>query len=630
MKGPRISEAKPDEELENMLEDIDGFEESSFKKYKDNPDDEREIKGPQISKAKPDEELENVLEEIDGFKESSFKKYKDNPDDEERNRNSIDKQSGDGGGSSNRHLVTRGLPNSVARKSNNTIPEIDSFDDEDYDESNSKRKKLSIPNLFKKKKKGDYKIISTSNNDEDLSYDPTNIDVDDDEYQDEHDGKQKSTSSHVYSNVSAADFDPMDVDDDHTKLKKMNIGQTNKKETKKKFMLCALYFTPLLILLIIGIVVGVVFFSSYDWRKKVMIKPPPKNFEVKCGDTYIDTLGNREECINICKHAECCLVEGEGSCFSDEPNCLLYSNCVDIYSEVDDVNIPTVDQSCITSHMTSKKGREKCDKACSAGKCCFDDSLITNCKTEKNKFCRQYEKCSILSHYSDLDQVANTENDDKFTQEELHNLEDPFDPVIEPIIESIIEHPLEEYDTNDENNQKPDHDDDSLYYLPKITDEEMDSMLNIRDEFDSSNLDDELKSLSNTDDGLDTSNYYEEHLDALSQEFPRYYLNDDKHENEFDHTDYSNDDTYYVAAVDLSTFCSIKALSTVTSLTSNAGLEQCLRMCKKADCCLRKGGFKCKSYTNFCLSYEVCEKVYAFKDQRQYDNMNHVKLKPGH
>ena len=627
MKGPRISEGNPDEEMENMLEEIDGFKESTLKKYKDNPDDEgrshhttiREMKGPRTSKAKPDEELE----EIDGFTESTFKKYKDDPNDEERSYHSIDKQSGDGGGSSNPHLVTRGLPNSVARKSNNTIPEINSFDDDDIDELNLKRKKLSIPNLFKKKEKGDYKILSSSNNDEDISYDPTNFDVDDDEFQDDDDGKQKSTSSHVYSNVSAADFDPMDVDDDHTKLKKMDIGQTNKKETKKKFMLCALYLIPLLILLIIGIVVGVVFFSSYDWRKKAIIKPPPKDFEVKCGDTYINTLGNREECISICKHAECCMMEGEGSCFSDEPNCLLYSNCVDIYSKVDDLHIPTVDQSCITEHMKSKKGREKCDEACSAGKCCFDDSLITNCKTENKIFCEQYEKCSILSHYSDLGQVANTENDDTFTQEELHNLEDPFDPVIEPIIDPI---------SNDENNQELDLD----YYIPKITDEEMDSMLDIRDHFDSLTPkwnDDELHSLPYTDHVLDTPNYYEEHLDALSKEFPRYYLNDDNHEDEFDHTDYDalvDDDAYYAATIDLSNFCSIKAISAVTSLTSNTILDQCLTMCKKADCCLRKGGFECKSYTDFCLSYEHCETVYTIKDQRQYDNGKHGTHKPGH
>ena len=378
---------------------------------------------PRIGKAKPDQELDILLEDIEGFNDdefdeergdSSIKSNGHGPEDSSlSSRNSADNHSTSSSSNRSKGCIVDNIVNSGTN-----TPEISLISRKNYkdnpnevDESNSSvssqsyEKKALGPaltrilpsNPFSKKTKGDYARCLNDEDDEDQiacnRYDHTDTS---DKFTDEDYDKEQTTSPYTIVSMKSP-------------LKKMKVGGApNKQEGKTKKLLCALYFSPLLLLLGIGIGVGIAVFSSRrEIRMIINVKPPPDDFEVSCSHKNIKTLKERKKCEDICKKAECCMGSGETSCFSEDV-CMLYSNCVDIYSlqVSNEILSPSnalyelkIDDLCTVENFVSDN-MEDCETVCAPGSCCFEKAAMKSCLKYNTVYCQKFKKCSILSSSS--------------------------------------------------------------------------------------------------------------------------------------------------------------------------------------------------------------------------------------
>lgn len=143
----------------------------------------------------------------------------------------------------------------------------------------------------------------------------------------------------------------------------------------------------------------------------VDIPPAPLFLKFSCSKDSIDTLAGFEECEGACLEAECCWKTNE---CSDRQECAGYQDCHNLNPNQSQQQqqgsttstTPSIPEApaylvtaCSDSSLDTEAGRDECEKACNAAKCCWNANNNTkSCKDQST--CKQYtDNCpNLLSH----------------------------------------------------------------------------------------------------------------------------------------------------------------------------------------------------------------------------------------
>lgn len=152
-------------------------------------------------------------------------------------------------------------------------------------------------------------------------------------------------------------------------------------------------------LLALGVILGVALAPRNDTETDPV--PPQKESPFPEVKSYIDnicsSLNDTSLCQDVCAPADCCVTSGRNSCLSDHADsCLAYAKC---HAVIEDTIAPPAP---LDLHEVCSSGNlDECRNACQAAKCCFDEET-ESCQATHLLTCLDYAPCQVLNNKSKL------------------------------------------------------------------------------------------------------------------------------------------------------------------------------------------------------------------------------------